>query len=266
MEDSLSYKKRAQYYDIEYVPLNDTSFLGQFINNKMNSLLEVPCGTGFHFDWLMSTQKKIYLIDGEIEMINIVKDKIEKTKKRQEITAFDALMESFTLPDKVDLIIFPQESFQLLLSDEQAIKTLHNAYRNLNYQGVVVIDIADFDKRITINAENTPRYWHPEREENVVYQDWQRAINHELSLLRNSSYMDVSGVINYSFYYQIYKGLTCIEEYISSTQLRRYNYTSLSKLIAQTNFTVDNIFGNYSNKPYQVGDPRIIITLKKNAN
>lgn len=264
MESSTSsYRRRAEFYDIEYIPLNDTNFLDSFISDKIKGILEVPCGSGFHLEWLMGTGKYIYVVDKEPEMIEAIKRKINVHKQGGEVQAICGLMESHSIPKKVDLIIFPQESFQFLNSDEQVIETLCNAYQNLNTNGIALIDTATFFRNTRPDIENIPRYWHSTREERLLYRDWLRDIDHEKKLLKGSSYVETSENITFRFCYKIFCLGNCVDEYSASISLRKYQPELLINLISKTGFTVENIFGNYTRKKYEFGDPRLIFVLRK---
>ncbi len=263
MENNSSYKRRAEFYDVEYIPLDDTNFLSSFIGDQVKSILEVPSGSGFHLEFLIGTGKNIYMIDKEPEMIEAIKRKIEIHGQGKKVQAICGLMESYDIPQKVDLIIFPQESFQLLNCDKLVIETLCNAYQNLNINGITLVDIAVFDRNIKPNTKNTPKYWHPSREEKLICLDWQRDINNERKLLRKSSYVETSENITFTFYYEVFCHDNCIDEYSASISLKKYRSEFLINLINETGFTIENIFGDYSHKKYELGDPRLIFILRK---
>lgn len=263
MEKNSSYGKRAQFYDIEYSPLNDIDFLSAYVDNSVNRILEIPCACGFHLKWLAETGKEIYLIDQEPKMVDIVKQKIAYYNQNKRLHASCGLMESCHIPQSVDLIIFPQESFQFLLNDIQVIDTLMNAHKNLTHNGVVIIDIAIFDRQINFDSENTPAYWKSSRNERELYHDWIRDIDAENKLSRESLYTETASDISFTFHYKVIRNGSYIDTYNSSVTLRKFRRDLLSDLIHEAGFVINTTFGNYGQKRYQPGDPRLIFILRK---
>lgn len=260
---SSNYDIRAKYYSTEFKPLSDETFLKSIISDypHAKTILEIPCGNGFHTDFLLSTQKEIILADGEIKMLNEVE---KKYKKRVKIKLLHTTFQELNLNNEIDILIIPQEGFQFLTTKKDIYTTLLNIYKALRINGIVIIDMANFNFETKYDILCSPKYWHPSKENNKKYFDWERKLENDNIFIRHSRISNRVNIIKFSFYYEIIsKDNQVISKFQSCIKLRKNTIEYLTDILKKMNFEVHKVYGDYTFKKYEIYDPRTILILKK---
>ena len=114
-------------------------------NEKYNSIMEYGCATGLISLNLCDKFKKVTLMDSEKEMIKIVKDKLDKSKKNNVFPIWINLMDESYKEEKFDLI-YTSLTLHHILNTEKIIKIFYNL---LNENGLLCI--IDLDKEDETN-------------------------------------------------------------------------------------------------------------------
>lgn len=108
-------------------------------NEKYNSIMEYGCATGLISLNLCDKFKKVTLMDSEKEMIKIVKEKLDKSKKSNVFPIQIDLMDKAYKGEKFDLI-YTSLTLHHILDTKKIIKIFYNL---LNEDGMLCIIYLD---------------------------------------------------------------------------------------------------------------------------
>lgn len=248
----LTYKERAQIYDIEYTECSDQQFLKYFINEAHN-ILEVPCGTGRNIN--LYEGKRACFVDKESEMIERIKTKI------LDLDRFSFLCGDicdFRISNKFDLIIIPREAFQLLVDEKKAEQALRNLRLHLKNSGKMIIDLYRFGS-LDYNNQ-APIYYHHEINEGRFILNWSRRSGD--TLIKRFSMHELNGrVLKVTYKYDLLKEGHNIK--YSQILLKNYDYNNFLGLIMRSGLRVKETFGDYNFSHYTEKDNRMIFIIEK---
>jgi SAM-dependent methyltransferase len=131
----------AQFYDIIYDSIRshvDTGFYLKRIQQTKGPVLETGCGTGRFFCQAIKQGADIYGIDISKSMVDVLLKKTEpEYHKRISIQG----AANFQFPFKFDLIIAPFRVYSHLLTVEEQLSALNNAWDHLNENGRLIFDL-----------------------------------------------------------------------------------------------------------------------------
>lgn len=120
-------------------------------NEEYNSVMEYGCATGLISFNLCDKFKKITLMDSEKEMINIVKQKVEKYRNENIFPIQIDLMKELYKQEKFDLI-YTSLTLHHIIDTEKIIKIFYNL---LNKNGMLcIIDLDKEDGSFHINQKD----------------------------------------------------------------------------------------------------------------
>ncbi len=120
-------------------------------NEKYNSIMEYGCATGLIGLNLCDRFEKVTLMDSEKEMIKIVKEKLDKSKKSNVFPIQIDLMDRAYKGEKFDLI-YTSLTLHHILDIEKIIKIFYNL---LNENGsLCIIDLDKEDGSFHINHKD----------------------------------------------------------------------------------------------------------------
>lgn len=120
-------------------------------NEKYNSIMEYGCATGLISLNLCDKFKKVTLMDSEKEMIKIVKEKLDKSKKSNVFPIQIDLMDKAYKGEKFDLI-YTSLTLHHILDTKKIIKIFYNL---LNEDGMLcIIDLDKEDGSFHINQKD----------------------------------------------------------------------------------------------------------------
>lgn len=142
----------ARFYDLIYHKMRDgvdNSFYRDKAINAGGKVLEVGVGTGRLFIEALSNGADIYGIDLSPAMIDIVTGKLDHEQKKR-ISRQNIV--NFSLPHKFSLIVAPFRVFMHLVTKEEQLKALNNAYDHLAAGGEFIFDTFIPDLRLLLNG------------------------------------------------------------------------------------------------------------------
>ena len=134
------YNKLAKYTDLSYFDKDykrETKFILKRIKeNKIigKTLIDVACGSGNHSKLLQKKGYKIYGVDLNKGMLNLIKRNIPNIK------LYEQDMRKLNLPIKSDVIICMFNSINYNMGYDQFEETLRRFYSQLNKKGIVIFD------------------------------------------------------------------------------------------------------------------------------
>ncbi len=261
MCDSPGYSQRAAYYDIEFGYSGDRNFLTDLITGQVNSVLEIPCGSGRNLTFFADTGRSFTLVDRELSMVQRVFDKKKKARNSQKIRAFVGDMLSFTLRRAFDLILVPRDSF-LLIHKIDASRALRNLKNHLHEGGTLMLDVGLLAHPGADGRADLPDCYDPSSTDGEVVREWTRPINTDSWLCRERQQYHSSDSVYFKFNYKILgKDLGLLDSYSSRMRLARYCAPSLFTLITNASLCLKAAFRNYRGDVFTPQSDRIILLL-----
>jgi SAM-dependent methyltransferase len=158
---------------------------------RMDSFVEICCGTGFHLHWLAQHGRAAFGIDPSPEMVAFAEEKARQTAAQageaasrpadhqepagegtgESIKRLGAIFladpRDFSLPEAVDLAFCPNFSFRYLLRTEDVITHLVTVAKNLGRGGLYVIE-ADHPRILVGDAAQSVQTWDARRGDTLV--------------------------------------------------------------------------------------------------
>jgi SAM-dependent methyltransferase len=131
----------ARFYDIIYDSIRshvDTEFYLRRIKQTKGPVLETGCGTGRFFCRAIKQGADIYGIDISKSMIDVL---LRKTEPEHHKRISNQGAANFRFPFKFDLIIAPFRVYSHLLTVEDQLSALNNAWDHLSENGRLIFDL-----------------------------------------------------------------------------------------------------------------------------
>jgi ubiquinone/menaquinone biosynthesis C-methylase UbiE len=157
------YAMQASYYD-NVAPIYDTivprdikgicDSLQAILkrHTKSKRIVDLGCGTGRFAIELAKRKYQVCGIDTSEEMLNVARKKSKRVRVRIDFVKAD--MKNFTLPPKAGSIWARGSIGDLIrLSDLQ--KALFNIRRNLSRNGLLVLDVREYDQHFRLHKKST---------------------------------------------------------------------------------------------------------------
>ncbi len=255
-----NYRKRAQFYDIEYPETRDHEFLTNTIRNSNETVLILPGGTGTTALALHKAypECRIVSVDIEPEMVAICGENFER-RSPANLTSRKGDMTNLVSEVKFDHIFVAREAFQMLPDDVSASACLKSLKRNLKSGGEIILDVANFDVEDCASDLN---YFEGSRVSGKSYLDWKRAFGDTRLLRHTTQIIDTSGDRQFHFSYEIEKSGQCEPESFDATvALRKYTQSHLERLFDDAELTIKAKYGDYDKRPLGKNAPRLCYVL-----
>lgn len=130
----------ARFYDIIYNDLrtDDQDYFLQEISMSRGPVLEIGVGTGRFFIKALKSGADIYGIDISPEMLHVL---LKKIPPKDHTRVFIDDIRTMNLNKKFDLIVAPFRVFQHLMTPQDHIAALNNAYGHLKPGGRFIFDL-----------------------------------------------------------------------------------------------------------------------------
>ncbi|OQY98985.1 MAG: hypothetical protein B6D35_10685 [Candidatus Brocadia sp. UTAMX2] len=130
---NLLYKDKDYQTEVHYIE----NLIKKYAKNKVETILDIGCGTGNHDVLFAKRGYEIYGIDTSEEMINIAKSRIHNL---QNINFSVGNSESFTLDKKFDVVVSLFHVMSYQIKNESLYGSLKNAYHHLKADGLFIFD------------------------------------------------------------------------------------------------------------------------------
>lgn len=241
----------ARFYDTIYSKLrqDDHEYYLKKINNCKGKVLEAGVGTGRFFLEAINDGADIFGIDISPSMIKKLKMSLAP-EMRERIKVQDIC--NFQFDFKFDLIIAPFRIFSHLLTVQEQQKALLNIANYLHQGGLFIFDLYIPDPLMIANGLNE-------------FVDFEGEYQKGLMLKRTTSmYADI---VNQLSYIKMKFDWQENNKWLSESwniQMRFYFRYEIEHLIALSPLKLENIFGNFNEKPIDTGDKEMIIVCSKN--
>jgi len=182
----------AKYYDLLYKDKNyqaEADYIKSLITKhaptpkKVQTILDIGCGTGIHDEFLVKKGYKLTGIDLSKEMIDIA-----KLKKNNNLKFHVGDATNFNLNQKFDVILSLFNVINYHISNENLYKSFENVIKHLKKDGLFIFDtwygpavLTDLpsqrtkemeDKNITVIRTARPKMYPNENRVDVNYEIW----------------------------------------------------------------------------------------------
>ncbi len=144
------YEKYATYYDLIYSSFNVEEdarcvekIAQKFLGRKIETILDVGCGTGSHSVYFSRKGYGVWGIDNSKTMVECAKRKIRNLGIKANVLLADA--RSFRSPKRFDVVVCLFGTIGYLHKDDEIEAFFRNMFNNLNVQhlrddGVFIFD------------------------------------------------------------------------------------------------------------------------------
>lgn len=119
---------------------DDVAYYSEFFNGFSGKVLELACGTGRVLLPIAKSGIKIDGLDSSADMLKRLHAKAFEMGLKS-IDTFQQSMVNFRLPKKYDAIYVASGSFQLIISDDDVMKSLQSIRNHLVDNGFFIFDI-----------------------------------------------------------------------------------------------------------------------------
>lgn len=257
----VGYDRRAQIYDVEYATTVDHDFLRSLVTDQVESVLEIPCGAGRNLPWLIDSGRRTVCADLEPGMVDKVRQRAQRAGATGRISAVTANMCTFDLRRTFDLVLVPQEAFQLIESAEDAYRALVQLRRHLSPHGVLLLDLHTFTIDSTPGVPALPDYYDPEFPDGVVVEEWKRPLKDGGWLTRARTQLPAEEHMQIDYHYRLDQG-GVRDEWRSTIRLRRYTRQSVLDLATRAGLRVERTARDYRGTEWEPGAARMITLLR----
>ncbi|MDI3418013.1 class I SAM-dependent methyltransferase [Streptomyces luteolus] len=258
------YEQRAQFYEVEYRTTVDQAFLSSLVTDSVTSILEIPCGSGRNTDWLISTGRAVTCADLEPAMVERVRERIMAAGAGDRLTAVQGDMCELDLGRRFDLILVPQEAFQLVAGAGDAERALDRLTRHLAPDGTLLLDLYSFSQDGR-DGSALPDYFDPEVPDGKPVTEWRRQLQPSGWLERSRLQRAEGAHMRVDYSYRRGEGDTVHERWQSSIRLRRYSREQVEKLVGGAGLRIERMLRDYSGTPWVPGSARMITLLRPAA-
>ena len=246
----INYDERADFYDLEAPKDNKiASFLEQ-ISKKLNieRVVNCPCASGIYILEFSNIFKYSYFTDIDNEMLNKVKEKINRYSISNVKTLNLNINNLDSLNGKSDCIIMLNQGLQYININE--FQSLLNRI-DINY---LILDLFDFKKdgELTYFNSNKKGNYYLTREFKIKDKNVKRYNKHKL--IDNKIYFKYDYYINNK------------KKYTTEFELNNYELEGISNIIKNSNYELYRIYSNYDFKEVSNKKGHYILILRRCRN
>ncbi|CQR59554.1 class I SAM-dependent methyltransferase [Streptomyces leeuwenhoekii] len=259
---SVEYAERARFYEVEYRTDIDRPFLRALLTPEVGSVLEIPCGAGRNLDWLAVSGRQVVCADIEPAMVERVRERITAAGAGERVSAVVADLCELDLGRRFDLILVPQEAFQLLAEPGQAERALHRLAQHLTDDGTLLLDLHTFQADRSGEQSPLPDYFDPAIPAGELTVEWTRPVDGHRWLSRARRQYDEGTVVRVEYHYQLGTGDRLIRSWRSRIRLRRHTLGELRSLAARSGLCVTRVASDYDGTPHTPGAARLVTLLQ----
>lgn len=263
---SIGYRQRACFYDVEYRAENDQPFLGNLVTEQVETILEIPCGAGRNVRWLADTGRRVVCADLEPSMVERVRWNVAELGAEDRITPIVADIRNLRLGECFDLILVPQEAFQLLTDSTEASRALSFLRDHLSSPGTLLIDVHSFTADLYGERESWPDYFDPTAPDGVMIREWSRQVDDTRILSRSRTQHGENEIFRVVYYYTLNDGKETINRWHCEVRLLRHDPWTVAKLAEEVGLRVARSFRNYAGDAYMPGAARAVMLLESVEN
>lgn len=256
----VDYEHRAKYYAYEYTETVDHQFFGQLINNKVNSILEVPCGAGRNAFILAESGREVTAVDIEPFMIDFLSKRLSKANISNVIPIVSDMCD-LNLNQHFDLILVPREAFQLLPTFDHAERALTSMKRHLSQNGRIMIDLYHFGFDDSDDPSVHPVYFHPDGPMGEFIYDCAIPLSNGTILHRYRNQIVNDSYAAIQFIYHLESEDKVRQKWKTRIELKLYKKNEFEVIVNKVGLKIDAIYRDYKFTPFENDSSRMIFIL-----
>lgn len=244
------FTESAQYYDLIYKDatridykksFDDFLILANKLGVQLTNFLDYGCGTGTHAILFAQNDIKVTGIDLSEKQISFANEKIQTLGLISKVSFHVGNMINFIISEKFDAAASFFSSFCYLLSDQDVLTFLNNAYSMINPGGFLMFE---FWNSFAIKPDSQ-HFLIIDEEEETIYRF-------------NKTFFDMqTGIATMPMSHLIIKDDKVVSEFTETHNLRTYTIPLLKSLINQTKWQLYDIYSNYYNLPEKEKQPKL---------
>lgn len=221
------YKNLSKYYDVVFkTGENQLKFIKKYMGDR-KSILDIAAGTGNYSIELQKSGYKVDSLELDPHMVKKLEEKLVNEKENMNV--FEMSMTDIDLIDKTyDGMYCIGNSIVHLNSHEEIKKFLKKAYEKLNRDGVMIIQIVNYDRVLKYNVTQLPTIV---REEEKV--------SFKREYLKEGDLVIFRGILD-----------TIEGQFVSEVNLFILTKDNLEKLLIETGFNNVKFFGGFDESQY----------------
>ena len=259
----MHYDERAAYYAVEHQHTNDHAFLTRLITPEVNHILEIPCGVGRNVFLLAQSGRRVVAVDLEPAMITQLQKRLENYTGLDNIFPRVGNMCTLDLQEHFDLIIVPQEAFQLLTDQSQARQALTSLARHLAPDGTLMVDLATYRSGRPSDAHLHPTYFDPTLPDGRLVHEWTRMAPAGTQIERSRIQHRLDDTrITVEFHYHIRHTNGETHNRTAHIEMRCYAYKEFVEMAQKSRLAPRAIYRNYHAEPFGPDAVRMIFLLQ----
>lgn len=265
----ITYAERASFYETEYSSTTDFVFILSLITSAVNSILELPSGSGRLTVELAKTRRQIIAVDREPQMLNSLCERLKLKGLDQQVMVICSDIRYFAIASCFDLILIPQGGLQLLPNDMDMVRTLSSLSRMLSSRGHVMLDIGVFNAGYKGDPTTKPSYYDPMLPDYTITKDWQKPLPNDGMLKRSHFQQHTPNFILTTFLYDIEIPNGQSDKCRYTMKTRRFSFKTLKRLVSQSGLKISQAYKDYSRTPllpFDVASTSRMILLLQKAN
>jgi SAM-dependent methyltransferase len=253
------YARRARSYAAEYAVTVDQAFLASLVDAAVSRVLEVPCGAGRNAGWLAATGRDVVLMDREPRMVAEADRALARAARGGVARAIVGDMRHFDLDVRFDLIIVPQEGFQMVTGNADARSALASLARHLAPGARLLIDLATFGYADDdADARIAPRYFDPREPDGHRVAEWVRPLPGGGRLRRARTQHRDGEHIRVRFDYDREDSDGNSETWTTTIELGRHDPAEFLELLAGAGLRPLEVLKDYDGRPFAGKGTRMI--------
>jgi SAM-dependent methyltransferase len=195
----MSYSRRAEVYDVEYVEDRDRDFVLSLIA-QTDRVLEVPCGAGRLSRWVATKAAELTVVDLEPNMVaRALKSACPRARARLGGRVAD--MRTLDLGREYDVALIPREALQLL-APADAAGALAAVGAHVAPGGLMFVDLAMFNDA---HDPPDPDYYDGAATDRTWRVNWTRRLGAGAELTRRSRQTLEKDAILFELDYRIHR-------------------------------------------------------------
>jgi SAM-dependent methyltransferase len=252
----MSYSRRAEIYDVEYVEDRDRDFVLSLIG-ETDRVLEIPCGAGRLSRWIAAKAAELTVVDLEPNMVARTLERACPGAKAR-VGGRVADMRTLDLGREYDVALIPREALQLLAPAEAA-RALAAIGSHVARGGLMFVDLATFTP-----ARGDPDYYDRAAADGTWRANWTRRLEAGAELTRRSRQTLEKDAILFELDYRIHGDGRETDSWQSGMRLFRYD-RAFVEAAAPLGMSLIAIYGGYDKTDFSAVAPRLLALYQKSA-
>jgi SAM-dependent methyltransferase len=255
----------ARFYRVEYPESADHGFLLRWASRPgVQSILEIPCGAGRNAEVLTRGGARLTAVDSSPAMVTQTAQAIAGLAQSRRAVSVVGDLRRLQLNELFDLIVVPREAFQLLGPDEDVEEALAGLSGHLRPGGVLILDLANFDRKDCTTPGLLPDYYSPTAPDGVLLFEWTRSVGEGVVLSRRRIQNHISAdFFHVSFYYDIVEDSSLVDTRMLQIRFRRYPVDDIRRRLERRGLTIIGVYGDYDDNSLAADSVRAIVVARK---